>query len=136
VLSAEDQAKISRMQMDLRWLVGEGYVTEFRDGRLFAQPPMVEARKKEIEGGEHDPENFPEAPAPTPPSAPSPASREESPPPAADPADPADPADTASAASAEPESAEQPEAPPPPEPPAAAETDPEAGETDKPADGS
>ncbi|WP_052362207.1 hypothetical protein [Geminisphaera colitermitum] len=73
-LSPEDQARLSRMQMDLRWLVGEGYVTEFRDGRLFAPAPMVEARKKEIEGAEHDPENFPEIPSSnttpaTPPSA-------------------------------------------------------------------
>ena len=44
------------------WLVREGYVTEFIDGRLFAPPPMVEARKKEIEAEDHDPENFPEAP--------------------------------------------------------------------------
>ena len=51
------------MQGDLVWLVREGYVTEFIDGRLFAPPPMVEARKKEIEGEEHDPENFPEVPA-------------------------------------------------------------------------
>jgi hypothetical protein len=51
------------MQGDLRWLVTEGYVTEFIDGRLFAPPPMVEARKKEVEAEEHDPENFPEAPA-------------------------------------------------------------------------
>src|SRR5688572_32704225 len=40
----------------------EGYVTEFIDGRLFAPPPMVEARKKEVEAEEHDPENFPEVP--------------------------------------------------------------------------
>ncbi len=63
VLSIDERAKLSRMQGDLRWLVGEGYVTEFIDGRLFAPPPMVEARKKEVEGEEHDPENFPEAPA-------------------------------------------------------------------------
>jgi hypothetical protein len=63
VLSIDDRAKISRMQGDLRWLVTEGYVTEFIDGRLFAPPPMVEARKKEVEAEEHDPENFPEAPA-------------------------------------------------------------------------
>jgi hypothetical protein len=62
VLSIDDRAKISRMQGDLRWLVTEGYVTEFIDGRLFAPPPMVEARKKEVESEEHDPENFPEAP--------------------------------------------------------------------------
>jgi hypothetical protein len=63
VLSIEDRAKLSRLQGDLLWLVREGYVTEFIDGRLFAPAPMVEARKKEIEAEEHDPENFPEAPA-------------------------------------------------------------------------
>jgi hypothetical protein len=61
-LSLDDRARISRLQGDLMWLVREGYVTEFIDGRLFAPPPMVEARKKEIENEEHDPENFPEAP--------------------------------------------------------------------------
>lgn len=64
-LSIDQRAKMSRMQGDLRWLVTEGYVTEFIDGRLFAPPPMVEARKKEVEGEEHDPENFPEVPAST-----------------------------------------------------------------------
>ena len=53
------------MTMDLHWLVQEGYVTEFADGRLFTPPPMAEARVKAAESGEveeHDPENFPEAP--------------------------------------------------------------------------
>jgi hypothetical protein len=58
--SAEDRARVARLQGDLLWLVREGYVTEFIDGRLFAPPPMVEARKKEIEAEDHDPENFPE----------------------------------------------------------------------------
>lgn len=62
-LTIDERAKISRMQGDLMWLVREGYVTEFIDGRLFAPPPMVEARKREVEASEHDPENFPEAPA-------------------------------------------------------------------------
>jgi hypothetical protein len=62
VLTIEDRAKLARLQGDLVWLVREGYVTEFIDGRLFAPPPMVEARKKEVEAEEHDPENFPEAP--------------------------------------------------------------------------
>lgn len=62
-LTIEERAKISRLQGDLMWLVREGYVTEFIDGRLFAPPPMVEARKREVESSEHDPENFPEAPA-------------------------------------------------------------------------
>jgi hypothetical protein len=61
-LSLDERAKISRLQGDLMWLVREGYVTEFIDGRLFAPPPVVEARKKEIENEEHDPENFPDAP--------------------------------------------------------------------------
>ncbi|MCE2863742.1 MAG: hypothetical protein LW690_14990 [Opitutaceae bacterium] len=62
-VSIEDRARLARLQGDLMWLVREGYVTEFIDGRLFAPPVMVEARKKEIESEEHDPENFPEAPA-------------------------------------------------------------------------
>jgi hypothetical protein len=59
--SAEDRTRVARLQGDLLWLVREGYVTEFIDGRLFAPPPMVEARKKEIEAEDHDPENFPES---------------------------------------------------------------------------
>ena len=62
-LTVEQREKVARMQGDLMWLVREGYVTEFIDSRLFAPPPMVEARKKEVESEEHDPENFPEAPA-------------------------------------------------------------------------
>ncbi|HEX2854506.1 MAG TPA: hypothetical protein VHO24_14850 [Opitutaceae bacterium] len=65
VLTIEERAKIARLQGDLVWLVREGYVTEFIDGRLFAPPPMVEARKKEVEAEEHDPENFPDVPPET-----------------------------------------------------------------------
>jgi hypothetical protein len=61
VLTPEQRGKLVRLQGDLRWLVTEGYVTEFIDGRLFASPPMAEARKKEAEASENDPENFPEA---------------------------------------------------------------------------
>lgn len=61
-LTIEERAKIVRLQGDLMWLVREGYVTEFIDGTLYAPPPVVEARKKEAELEEHDPENFPEAP--------------------------------------------------------------------------
>jgi hypothetical protein len=68
-LTVEQREKIARMQGDLRWLVTEGYVTEFIDGRLFAPPPMAEARKKQAESEENDPENFPEVPASTPPFA-------------------------------------------------------------------
>ena len=72
-LSVDDRAKISRLQGDLTWLVREGYVTEFIDGRLFAPPPVVEARKKEAEMEEHDPENFPDAPVTAPVEVPAPA---------------------------------------------------------------
>ena len=75
-LSLEDREKLNRLQGDLRWLVHEGYVTEFITGALFAPPPMVEARKKEIEASENDPENFPEAPAS---AAPFPAAKTEPP---------------------------------------------------------
>jgi hypothetical protein len=61
VLTPEQRGKLVRLQGDLRWLVTEGYVTEFIDGRLFASPPIAEAKKKEAEASEHDPENFPEA---------------------------------------------------------------------------
>src|SRR5690606_29143281 len=37
-----DQAeKLRKMGNDLRWLVMEGYVTEFSDGKLFSPPPMA-----------------------------------------------------------------------------------------------
>jgi len=61
-VTPEQREKIMRTQGDLIWLVREGYVTEFIDGGLYAPPAMVEARKKEVEAEEHDPENFPEAP--------------------------------------------------------------------------
>ncbi|MEN9636860.1 MAG: hypothetical protein RL077_5264 [Verrucomicrobiota bacterium] len=61
-LTIEERAKLARLQGDLIWLVREGYVTELIDGRLFAPPPMIEARKKEIEAEDHDPENFPDVP--------------------------------------------------------------------------
>lgn len=83
-LSIEERAKLARLQGDLMWLVREGYVTEFIDGRLFAPPPVVEARKKEIESEEHDPENFPEAPPA--PATPAPAAEEPVTTPSADPA--------------------------------------------------
>jgi hypothetical protein len=60
--TVEQREKVMRMQGDLIWLVRVGYVTEFIDGGLYAPPAMVEARKKEVETEEIDPENFPEAP--------------------------------------------------------------------------
>ena len=70
-LTVEQRDKLARMQSDLPWLVREGYVTEFIDGALYAPLAMVESRKREVEASEHDPENFPEAPAST--SSPAPA---------------------------------------------------------------
>jgi len=64
-LPADQREKVMRMQGDLIWLVREGYVTEFIDGGLYAPPAMVEARKKEVESEDVDPENFPEAPPPS-----------------------------------------------------------------------
>ncbi|MEO6874139.1 MAG: hypothetical protein ABI222_04895 [Opitutaceae bacterium] len=102
-LTIEERTKFSRMQGDLRWLVTEGYVTEFIDGRVFASPPIAESRKKEAEAEENDPENFPDVPLSAPPfeakpaevaSAPSsaasaPESAEPAAPPEADPTHPA-----------------------------------------------
>ena len=53
------------MSNDLRWLVMEGYVTEFSDGKLFAPPVMAPQAAKKAESGEeeHDPVDFPDAPA-------------------------------------------------------------------------
>lgn len=67
-LSPEQAEKLRKMNNDLRWLVMEGYVTEFSDGKLFAPPPMTpQAGKKSDEHGEeHDPVDFPDAPAPAP----------------------------------------------------------------------
>lgn len=65
-LPPADIEKLTKLKGDLRYLVKEGYVTEFVDGTLFCAPAMVEARKREIEASEVDPENFPEAPRPTP----------------------------------------------------------------------
>ncbi len=91
VLTIEERTKLSRMQGDLRWLVTEGYVTEFIDGRVFASPPIAESRKKDAENEENDPENFPEVPVSTPPfearpapAAAAPAAAEPSAPPASD----------------------------------------------------
>ncbi|MFA5264178.1 MAG: hypothetical protein WC378_10145 [Opitutaceae bacterium] len=125
-LTPEQREKIVRMQGDVIWLVREGYVTEFIDSRLFAPPPMVEARKKEVEAEEHDPENFPEAPAE---AAPAPAAEASAPESEATPASTETVAAPAEAAPAEPvaqeeisqapvEAAPAPETPAVPEPPA------------------
>lgn len=62
-LTPEQSEKLRKMSNDLRWLVMEGYVTEFSDGKLFAPPPMAPQAAKRAESGEdeHDPVDFPEA---------------------------------------------------------------------------
>ncbi len=44
-LTEEEQAALKALMADLRWLITEGYVTEYGDGRLFAPPPMPEPKK-------------------------------------------------------------------------------------------
>ncbi|MDQ5978193.1 MAG: hypothetical protein QG602_1167 [Verrucomicrobiota bacterium] len=62
-LPPEQSEKLRKMSNDLRWLVMEGYVTEFSDGKLFAPPVMAPQAAKKAESGEeeHDPVDFPEA---------------------------------------------------------------------------
>jgi hypothetical protein len=45
-LPDEQKETLKRMAMDLRWLVSEGYVAEFSDGRLFAAPAAPEPTPK------------------------------------------------------------------------------------------
>jgi hypothetical protein len=40
-LTPEQKIALSRLALDLRWLVSEGYVAEYSDGRLFAHPIMA-----------------------------------------------------------------------------------------------
>lgn len=46
-LSEDEQKQLNQLMLDLRWLIVEGYVTEYGDGRLFAAPPMPEAKPKQ-----------------------------------------------------------------------------------------
>ncbi|MEN9403365.1 MAG: hypothetical protein RL091_2068 [Verrucomicrobiota bacterium] len=63
-LATEQAEKLRKMSNDLRWLVMEGYVTEFADGKLFAPPATAPQTSKKSDSGdeEHDPVDFPEAP--------------------------------------------------------------------------
>lgn len=55
-LDSGSQEKIKRLNLDLRWLLSEGYVTEFSDGRLsvhpVAQPEREEASRKAPTSGD------------------------------------------------------------------------------------
>lgn len=48
-LTPEEQKRLNQLMIDLRWLITEGYVTEYGDGRLFAPPPMPEPKKESPE---------------------------------------------------------------------------------------
>jgi len=107
VLPPEQSERLRKMNNDLRWLVTEGYVTEFSDSKLFAPPAVVAQalRKSEEHGEEHDPVDFPEAPPATPTPAAAAVSAEASP--GAAPSAPA----VEAPVDAAPESAPVPEAP-------------------------
>ena len=64
-LPPEQAEKLRKMSNDLRWLVMEGYVTEFSDSKLFAPPAVAPQAAKKAEAGddEHDPVDFPEVAA-------------------------------------------------------------------------
>ncbi len=66
VLPPDQSERLRKMSNDLRWLVTEGYVTEFSDGKLFAAAPMAPqtGKKADEHGEEHDPVDFPDASAP------------------------------------------------------------------------
>lgn len=49
VLTEAQELELKQLGMDLRWLVTEGYVTEYGDGRLFAPLPMPPAKLKNTE---------------------------------------------------------------------------------------
>src|SRR5208283_1175196 len=94
-LTVEQQEKLRRVTMDLHWLVHEGYVTEFADGRMFTPSPMAEARVRateSAEGEESDLENFPEIPVPAAAAAPESAGSISPAPAPDDPLPPAEPA--------------------------------------------
>lgn len=46
-LGEEELKRLRQLMLDLRWLVMEGYVTEYGDGHLFAPPPMPEPKPRD-----------------------------------------------------------------------------------------
>ena len=44
-ITSLDQARLKQTMLDLRWLIMEGYVTEYGSGKIFAPPPMPEPKK-------------------------------------------------------------------------------------------
>jgi hypothetical protein len=46
-LKPEDAQRLLELSRDLKWLVSEGYVSEYGDGRLFVHPPATVVKAKE-----------------------------------------------------------------------------------------
>ncbi|MGC6425294.1 MAG: hypothetical protein ACON4O_09955 [Lentimonas sp.] len=109
-LTADEQTKLKQLMLDLRWLITEGYVTEYGDGKLFAAPPMPEPKKPVGEAAKEV------APEPTPEASPEP-----------------EPVSEALAAEAKVETAPEPEGAPAPEAEKAPEPTPEPIEVVAPA---
>ena len=54
-LSNEQKVVLNRLVLDLRWLVAEGYVAEYSDGRLFAHPVLAQGQTEPTEEKDHEP---------------------------------------------------------------------------------
>ena len=54
--TADEKARLDTLMIDLRWLVREGYVTEYGDGRLFAPAIMPKPKKKSPKNSDHQTE--------------------------------------------------------------------------------
>jgi hypothetical protein len=52
-LAPEQKAALARLMIDLRWLVSEGYVAEYSDGRLLAHPVLAQGQTEPDEK-DHD----------------------------------------------------------------------------------
>ncbi len=54
-LAPEQKVALNRLILDLRWLVAEGYVAEYSDGRLFAHPVLAQGQTEPTEEKDHEP---------------------------------------------------------------------------------
>jgi hypothetical protein len=55
-LNLDQLNALNRLMLDLRWLVTEGFVAEYSDGRLVAHPVMTPQAQAQEERGGHAPE--------------------------------------------------------------------------------
>jgi hypothetical protein len=56
----EQRTLLNRLMLDLRWLVTEGYVAEYSDGRLVAHPVMTPQAQAQAERAERSGESVPD----------------------------------------------------------------------------